>query len=60
MTDPAWRKSAYCGHSNGCVELAPLHDSVGIRDSKRPAHGHLAISRQTWAGLARALSGEAA
>ncbi|QKW07103.1 DUF397 domain-containing protein [Streptomyces sp. NA04227] len=43
-----WTKSSYSGGDNGdCLEVAPGHDTVPVRDSKRaegpvvlfPAHG---------------------
>lgn len=47
-----WRKSSYSGGEHGgCVELATLLDTVGIRDSKNPDLGHLRISRQHLAAL---------
>jgi hypothetical protein len=51
----AWRKSSYSQTSGttDCVELADLAQSVGIRDSKHPAGGHLSISRPGLAGLLR-------
>ncbi|MEU8798388.1 DUF397 domain-containing protein [Spirillospora sp. NPDC048819] len=48
-----WRKSsrsADTGQAN-CVELARLTFAVGIRDSKAPEAGHLALSPQNFAEL---------
>jgi hypothetical protein len=56
MSAPAWRKSSYSGGSSGqsdCVELARLPGAVGIRDSKNPEGGTLAVSA---AELGRLLS----
>lgn len=41
-----WRKSSYSGSSNDemCVELGELTGGVGIRDSKDPDGGRLAVS----------------
>jgi hypothetical protein len=45
-----WRKSSYSGMVNdsGCVELARLPDSVGLRDSKHPEAGHLSLDGETF------------
>lgn len=52
LTGPAWRKSSRSGGDGGhCVELAPLAGAVGIRDSKHPTGGHLAVSRSALADL---------
>lgn len=43
-TGPQWRTSSYT-EAQDCVELASLGAaSVGIRDSKNPAGGHLVVS----------------
>ncbi|MEU8121247.1 DUF397 domain-containing protein [Spirillospora sp. NPDC049024] len=47
-----WRKSTYSGGDEGnCVEIADLHDHIGIRDSKNPAAGHLTLTRQHFTSL---------
>lgn len=52
LTGAVWRKSSRSGGDGGeCVELAPLAGSVGIRDSKHPAGGHLTVSRSALADL---------
>ncbi|WP_149262223.1 DUF397 domain-containing protein [Actinomadura sp. K4S16] len=49
---PQWRKSSYSGGDEGnCVEIAGLHDHIGIRDSKNPASGHLTLTRQRFTSL---------
>lgn len=55
-----WRKSSYSGGNSGqCVEIAEAAALVGIRDSKYPEGGHLALDRATFGGLlARAKSGD--
>ncbi|WP_067810746.1 DUF397 domain-containing protein [Actinomadura kijaniata] len=43
-----WRKSSHSESTtveSDCVELAELINVVGIRDSKAPGSGHLAVSR---------------
>ncbi|MFJ7492254.1 DUF397 domain-containing protein [Streptomyces sp. NPDC097727] len=47
-----WRKSSYSNGAGGeCIEIADLHATVGIRDSKRPNGRHIAVQRDTWAGF---------
>jgi len=53
----AWRKSSY---SNGaevgeCVEVAPLDDRTGVRDTKDRARGHLEIAPGSWAAFLAAV-----
>jgi hypothetical protein len=35
-------------NDSGCVELARLPDSVGLRDSKHPEAGHLSLDGETF------------
>ncbi|QFG24623.1 DUF397 domain-containing protein [Actinomadura sp. WMMB 499] len=56
-----WKKSTHSADSGqeGCVELARLSPSVGVRDSKAPEAGHLALSPAELAELvARVKRGE--
>ncbi|MFG1851767.1 DUF397 domain-containing protein [Actinomadura geliboluensis] len=48
-----WRKSSYSGGVNDeqCVELGRLAPGVGVRDSKDPGGGHLALSVVQFADL---------
>lgn len=60
-TEPRWRKSSRSANSGqeGCVELARTGEAVGVRDSKAPRAGHLALSPETFADLvARVKRGE--
>jgi Domain of unknown function (DUF397) len=53
-TDPScanWRKSTRSGSGNACIELAALAGVIGIRDSKNPSHGHLALEPEQFAVL---------
>ncbi|WP_024934086.1 MULTISPECIES: DUF397 domain-containing protein [Actinomadura] len=54
-----WRKSSRSGSGAGggqeCVELAPLGDSIGVRDSKAPDAGHLTLSPESFAQLIAAM-----
>ncbi|WP_307190386.1 DUF397 domain-containing protein [Actinomadura hibisca] len=44
----AWRKSVRSDAGQGCVEVAPLPGTVGVRDSKNPDGGALVLSHSTW------------
>lgn len=45
----SWRKSSYSTSTGqNCVEVAALPDAIGVRDSKRPAEGHLAVPPAVW------------
>ncbi|MGI5324347.1 DUF397 domain-containing protein [Actinomadura nitritigenes] len=52
-TSPVWRKSRRStqGTSDQCVEVADLDGRVGVRDSRAPEVGHLALSRDAFAEL---------
>lgn len=51
-----WRKSSYSGSQTDCVEVAPIPDATGVRDSKNVACGELRVSRTTWTAFVRAAS----
>ncbi|MFC6886506.1 MULTISPECIES: DUF397 domain-containing protein [Actinomadura] len=52
MNGSVWRKSRRSNTSGGdCVEVAVLTGYIGIRDSKAPGAGHLALSVASFAGL---------
>ncbi|MGI8328853.1 DUF397 domain-containing protein [Actinomadura scrupuli] len=48
-----WRKSSHSGGANdsACVEVARLPAGIGVRDSKHPAAGHLALTPVQFAAL---------
>ncbi|MEW2357389.1 DUF397 domain-containing protein [Spirillospora sp. NPDC029432] len=48
-----WKKSTHSGGVNDeqCVELARLAQGVGVRDSKNPDGGHLALRADNLAAL---------
>ncbi|MFJ4621459.1 DUF397 domain-containing protein [Streptomyces sp. NPDC088812] len=50
-----WFKSSYSDSSNGndCVEVAITPATIHIRDSKKPAHGILAVAPATWRDFLR-------
>ncbi|MGH3994734.1 MAG: DUF397 domain-containing protein [Pseudonocardiaceae bacterium] len=44
-----WRKSSFSeGNNNACVEVAHTTDTVGVRDTKHRAAGHLAFTPRAW------------
>ncbi|MFG2089226.1 DUF397 domain-containing protein [Spirillospora sp. NPDC048824] len=49
----SWRKSSHSGMADNsdCVEVARLSGAVGVRDSKSPATGNLALPFETFADL---------
>ncbi|NVI90599.1 DUF397 domain-containing protein [Actinomadura sp. BRA 177] len=54
----AWRKSSHSSGNGECVEVADLTPSIGVRDSRAPATGHLTFTSPIWAAfLAHAKSG---
>ncbi|WP_339155663.1 DUF397 domain-containing protein [Actinomadura luteofluorescens] len=46
-----WRKSSRSNSEQACVEVAQSLTSVGVRDSKNPEGGHLALDRSAFTGL---------
>lgn len=54
-----WRTSSYSANQGDCVEVAPLPQTVGVRDTKSRARGHFTVTRTTWSAFTRAAaSGE--
>ncbi|MGI5324035.1 DUF397 domain-containing protein [Actinomadura nitritigenes] len=54
MTAPTWRRSSRSTTQGGeCVEVAALFNVVGVRDSKNPDGGHLALAPKQFAVLVR-------
>ncbi|MCF2533990.1 DUF397 domain-containing protein [Yinghuangia soli] len=53
MPTATWFKSSYSSGNTDeqCIETAGLGTSVGIRDSKDLAQGHLTVPKSAWASL---------
>lgn len=53
---PRWHKSSYSNGTGGeCVEVAELHDSVGVRDSKQHGGPHISVVRSSWSAFLASL-----
>jgi hypothetical protein len=51
-TNLSWRKSSYSSNGGAnCVEVASATGFTGIRDSKSPERGHLAVRPEVFAAL---------
>jgi hypothetical protein len=48
ITQDTWRKSSYSSDQANCVEVATSSTTVGIRDAKDRAGGHLTIPAPAW------------
>ncbi|MEV5408258.1 DUF397 domain-containing protein [Thermopolyspora sp. NPDC052614] len=55
--EPAWRKATASGGGN-CVEVAPFHGSIAMRDSKNPEGAILVIDPNAWASFVTAIKRE--
>lgn len=54
--DDTWRKSSYSGSGGGnCVAVAPSEDAIGVRDTKNPNLGHIAVPRAAWTAFIEGL-----
>ncbi|MFA1550712.1 DUF397 domain-containing protein [Actinomadura chokoriensis] len=51
FTAAKWRKSSRSNSEQDCVEVAQASAAIGIRDSKSPQSGHLAIDRSAFEDL---------
>lgn len=48
---PHWRKSSYSDIEGNCVQLARLAHGIGVRDSKNPDGGFIAMGPETFGKL---------
>ncbi|MEV2203196.1 DUF397 domain-containing protein [Streptomyces fradiae] len=47
-----WIKSSYSTDDGpSCIEVAPAHDQILVRDSKNPTGPRLALAPATWAAF---------
>jgi len=51
-----WRKSSYSAGETNCVEVAPMPDVIGVRDTKGRAGGELRIPRAAWHAFVRTVA----
>lgn len=51
LVTATWRKSSRSGGNNNCVEVAFLHDAVGVRDSKDPEGPAFVLHREAWSAF---------
>lgn len=52
MSEAVWRKSRHSDDKGGaCIELAPLTEGVGVRDSRDPDGPHLILGPTTFRSL---------
>lgn len=49
----SFRKSSYSAQNQDCVEVADLPCGAAVRDSKRPAAGHLPFDSSEWTAFLR-------
>jgi hypothetical protein len=55
-----WRKASRSNtQGDACIEVAGLSDGVGVRDSKAPERGHLALDVAAFAMLVGRIKGGA-
>ncbi|OLT13993.1 hypothetical protein BJF79_19360 [Actinomadura sp. CNU-125] len=47
----SWRKSTRSSGNGECVEVSVLTANIGVRDSKAPDAGYLALAPDTWAAF---------
>jgi hypothetical protein len=55
LTRCEWKKSTASGDNNACVEVAMTSCTVGVRDTKSRADGHLEVPTPAWSALVNAL-----
>lgn len=52
----AWRTSSHSQQGGGtCVEVAPLADAVGVRDTENRDLGAHVVTRASWTALINAI-----
>ena len=54
LSRAAWRKSTRSGSGN-CIQAAPVHGVIAVRDSADPAGPALAFSPRAWTAFTTAL-----
>lgn len=56
LVDAPWRTSTYTANTSQCVEVAPLPETIAIRDSKVPTGPALLFSTAAFARCVRAIA----
>ncbi|EST33580.1 DUF397 domain-containing protein [Streptomyces roseochromogenus] len=54
----AWFKSSYSDPGQNCLEAAPLHPHIAIRDSKAPHGPALLLPARAWTEFITHLAGK--
>ncbi|MGR6999926.1 DUF397 domain-containing protein [Yinghuangia aomiensis] len=49
MSQNDWTKSSYSNPNGDCTEVRSSLGKADVRDSKRPASGHISFPGQVWA-----------
>ncbi|MGC0420805.1 DUF397 domain-containing protein [Embleya sp. AB8] len=57
INNRAWRKSRVSNGNQACVEVAPLDDTTGVRDTEARRRGHIEITPTSWSTLLETLKG---
>ena len=55
FTAARWRRSSYSMQQGECVEVSPVGDVIGVRDSKHPAGPVLVFRRSAFGPLLQSL-----
>lgn len=51
LSRATWRKSSRSNTGGNCVEVAPMSQTVAVRDSKDPAGPQLSVGTAAWSAF---------